>query len=64
MRASRPVSTKETRARRIERGARAPCEKLGIKTGAPLLSIGRVGFVDDEAVMVEYTHWRADVDPG
>ena len=29
-----------------------------------MLYIERVGFVDDEPVMVEYSHWRADLVPG
>lgn len=55
---------KETTARRIERGKPALCEKLGTDCDTPLLYIERVGYVDEQAVMVEYSHWRADVVPG
>jgi len=55
---------KETTARRIEHGEPALCAQLGTDCDAPLLYIERVGIVDDQAVMVEYSHWRADVVPG
>lgn len=55
---------KETTARRIENGTPALCKTLGTRPDTPLLYIERVGYVDDEAVMVEYSHWRADVVPG
>lgn len=55
---------KETTARRIEQGTSALCDKLGTSPEAPLLYIERVGYVDEQAVMVEYSHWRADVVPG
>jgi GntR family transcriptional regulator len=55
---------KITTARRIEKGTPALSEKLGNDTKAALLYIERVGYVDEQAVMVEYSHWRADVVPG
>ena len=55
---------KETTARRIEPGGPALCEKLGTEGDTPLLYIERVGYVEEQAVMVEYSHWRADVVPG
>ena len=55
---------KETMARRIENSTPALCERLGTDADTPLLYIERVGFVDELAVMVEYSHWRADVVPG
>jgi len=55
---------KETTARRVERGEQALCEKLGADRDVPLLYIERVGYVEKEAVMVEYSHWRADMLPG
>jgi len=55
---------KQTTARRIERGEPALCEKLGTDSDTPLLYIERVGYVEEQAVMVEYSHWRADVVPG
>ncbi|MDJ0739944.1 MAG: GntR family transcriptional regulator [Gammaproteobacteria bacterium] len=55
---------KETTARRIEPGTPALCSKLGTAADAALLYVERVGYVDEQAVMVEYSHWRADVVPG
>jgi GntR family transcriptional regulator len=55
---------KETTARRIEPGTPELCDKLDSEPGTPLLYIERVGYVDERAVMVEYSHWRADVVPG
>lgn len=55
---------KETTARRIEKGKQVLCEKLKTGRDTPLLYIERVGYVDAQAVMVEYSHWRADVVPG
>lgn len=55
---------KETTARRIDKGKQALCEKLNTGRDTPLLYIERVGYVDAQAVMVEYSHWRADVVPG
>ncbi len=55
---------KETTARRIEKGKQVLCEKLKTGRDTPLLYIERVGYVDEQAVMVEYSHWRADVVPG
>lgn len=55
---------KETTARRIEQGTPELCEKLGTDTDTPLLYIERVGHVDEQAVVVEYSYWRADVVPG
>ena len=55
---------KETTARRIERGPAELCAELGTSADTPLLYIERVGYVDEQAVMVEYSHWRADVVPG
>jgi len=55
---------KETTARRIEQGTKTLCEKLKTTPDKPLLYIERVGYVDEVPVMVEYSHWRADVVPG
>lgn len=55
---------KETTARRIEKGKQVLCEKLNTSCDTPLLYIERVGYVDEQPVMVEYSHWRADVVPG
>ncbi len=55
---------KVTTARRIEKGKQVLCEKLNTGCDIPLLYIERVGYVDEQAVMVEYSHWRADVVPG
>jgi len=55
---------KETTARRFERASPALREKLQLSGDTGLLFIERVGFVQDEPVMVEYSHWRADMVPG
>jgi GntR family transcriptional regulator len=55
---------KETTAREIQTGKPEICEKLSVDCDAPLLYIERVGSVDDEPVMIEYSHWRADMLPG
>jgi GntR family transcriptional regulator len=55
---------KETKERRIERGTPDLCNKLGTDADTPLLYIERIGYVEDQAVMIEYSHWRADVVPG
>ncbi len=55
---------KETTAREIEVGSGSICEKLQVPTNTPLLYIERVGYVDDEPVMVEYSRWRSELLPG
>lgn len=55
---------KETTARKFETGLPAISTLLDAPAEAPLLLIERVGFVQEEAVMVEYSHWRADMVPG
>jgi GntR family transcriptional regulator len=48
---------KETTARRVEPGNEKYCQRLNVTAGTPLLYIERVGYVEDKAVMVEYSHW-------
>jgi len=55
---------KQTTARRIAQGTAELYEKLGTSGEIPLLYIERVGYVDEKPVMVEYSHWRADMVPG
>jgi GntR family transcriptional regulator len=55
---------KETTARRIEKGNQNLCKTLSTSCDTPLLYIERVGYVEEQPVMVEYSHWRADVVPG
>jgi GntR family transcriptional regulator len=55
---------KETTERKIERGKREICERMGLAAGMRLLYIERVGFVEDRPVMVEYSRWRYDLVPG
>lgn len=55
---------KETTARRLVLGSRAIRQKLQVPAKAQLLYIERVGFSDNHPVLVEYSHWRADVVPG
>lgn len=55
---------KETTARQVSRGTRAVREKLNLPAGAQVMYIERVGYVEEQPVMVEYSHWRADIVPG
>ena len=55
---------KETARRRIEQATPAVRDRLQVPVGTGVLYIERVGFVDEEPVMVEYSHWRADLVPG
>lgn len=55
---------KETTARHLEPVSQAVARKLEIQSDAKVLYIERVGIVDDEPVMVEYSYWRADIVPG
>lgn len=55
---------KETTARQVSRGNRAIREKLQLPGDAQVLYVERVGYVEEQAVMVEYSHWRADIVPG
>ena len=53
---------KETTARRIERSP-AICKKLQVPGETDLLYIERVGYAEDMPVMVEYSHWLAELVP-
>lgn len=55
---------KETTARCLEKGTQVICDKLSVDQNTELLYIERVGYVHNEPVMVEYSHWRADMVPG
>lgn len=44
---------KETKVRRIEAPSRALCKKLQVAGDTELLYIERVGYVDEEPVMIE-----------
>lgn len=55
---------KETLERSVIQGSRDVCEKLKVDSETSLLYIERVGFVEEAPVMVEYSHWRADMLPG
>ncbi len=55
---------KETTARFLETASPALRGKLELPADVDTLYIERVGYVDDEPVMVEYSHWRADMVPG
>ena len=55
---------KETTARHIEQASAALRAKLAVSEDTDVLYIERVGYVEDEPVMVEYSHWRADIVPG
>lgn len=55
---------KATTVRRLVRGDKATCKRLQVPTGTQLLYIERVGHLDATPVLVEYSHWLADVVPG
>lgn len=55
---------KETTVRCIEKGKKDLCKKLCVSCDESLLYIERVGYVKDKPVMIEYSHWRADMLPG
>lgn len=55
---------KKTSKRYIETGNSEICRRMNIAENTDLLYIERVGYVDSEPVMVEYSRWRADMLPG
>lgn len=55
---------KETTARQLERGRAKICRRLHVATGTRLLYIERVGYIEDNPILVEYSWWPADVVPG
>ncbi len=55
---------KRTTERYIETGNREVCRKMGIPEDTDLLYIERVGYFEEQPVMVEFSRWRADVLPG
>ncbi len=55
---------KKTTVRNIEPGSRQICDRLDVPVATPLLYIERIGYVDDEPVMAEYSRWRSELLPG
>lgn len=55
---------KETTSRIVEPASELDAAKLQIDEGSDTLLIERVGSVDGEPVMVEFSRWRADMVPG
>ena len=56
---------KETTARRLVVGSQELCRKLQVPPKSQLLYIERIGYAGDRRpVLVEYSHWRAEVVPG
>ncbi len=57
---------KETTARRLTLGSKEIRAKLKVPAKTQLLYIERIGYSDSNSkpVLVEYSHWRADVVPG
>jgi len=55
---------KITTARHVDIGSESICEKLNITKDSSVLYIERVGYVDEAPLMVEYSHWQADMVPG
>lgn len=55
---------KKTSERHVEKGSKIICQKMNIPTRSELLYIERIGYIEDEPVMVEFSRWRADLLPG
>ena len=55
---------KKTSKRYIETGNPEICRKMNVADDTDLLYIERIGYVENEPVMVEYSRWRADMLPG
>ncbi len=55
---------KETPMRRIKRGPKGVCARLGVAPGSELLYIERVGYVEETPVLVEKSWWIAKLVPG
>jgi GntR family transcriptional regulator len=55
---------KKTSKRYIEQGNKIICRKMNVPDKTDLLYIERIGYVENQPVMVEYSRWRADVLPG
>jgi GntR family transcriptional regulator len=55
---------KATTARHITPATPSLADKLEVPSGTDILYVERVGFVEDQPVMVEYSHWRSDIVPG
>ena len=55
---------KATTARHIMPATPSLADKLEVPSGTDILYVERVGFVEDQPVMVEYSHWRSDIVPG
>jgi GntR family transcriptional regulator len=55
---------KETTARKLERGKAEVCRRLHVPTGTRLLYIERVGLIEDNPILVEYSWWPAAIVPG
>lgn len=50
---------KETPMRRMKRGPKKICNKLGVEAGTELLNIERVGYIEDSPVLLEQSWWIA-----
>ncbi|MFT5657622.1 MAG: GntR family transcriptional regulator [Gammaproteobacteria bacterium] len=55
---------KKTSERQVEKGSKVICQKMAIPTNSELLYIERIGYIEKNPVMVEYSRWRADLLPG
>ncbi|MDX1513872.1 MAG: GntR family transcriptional regulator [Gammaproteobacteria bacterium] len=55
---------KETPMRRIKRGPKRVCRKLGVDAGSELLYMERVGYIDDASVLIEQSWWIASLVEG
>lgn len=55
---------KLTPTRRLKRGPKKVCKRLGVDPGTELLNIERVGYIDDSPVLLEQSWWIADIVEG
>ncbi|HEX9583101.1 MAG TPA: GntR family transcriptional regulator [Gammaproteobacteria bacterium] len=55
---------KETPMRRIKRGPKRICKKLGVEPGTEMLYIERAGYIEDAPVLLEQSWWIAGLVEG
>ncbi len=55
---------KETTDRRLVDAGKDIRNQLEVSDDAQVLYLERVGYVEEEPVMVEYSHWRSELVPG
>lgn len=55
---------KEVKARQLKTGSKQICQLLGRSPSCELLYIQRLGFIDEQAILVEHCWWSPDMVPG